>query len=171
MVKHLACYLTDHKQKSINSSWLEIAVRPQIWSLAPFILNVFTQIHHVFINEAIDTKTTLFNIGRRQIWMSIYSYTFSWNIRGHSIQKSILFLSVEIQNEIRVNLINESRWHLLNSFCSGAAEVDATAPLPPSNKYMDNCWPRLLNTLTSCFNNWGGTQLGQLLLLLLAVRQ
>ena len=46
MVKHLACYLTDHKQKSINSSWLEIAMWPQIWSLAPFILNVFTQIHH-----------------------------------------------------------------------------------------------------------------------------
>ena len=41
MVKHLACYLTDHKQKSINSSWLEIAIWPQIWSLAPFILNVF----------------------------------------------------------------------------------------------------------------------------------
>ena len=70
-----------------------------------------------------------------------------------------------------VNLINESRWHLLKSFCSGAAEVDATAPLPPSNKYMDNCWPRLLDTLTSCLNNCGGTQLGQLLLLLLAVRQ
>ena len=69
MVKHLACYLTDHKQKSINSSWLEIAIWPQIWSLAPFILNVFTQIHHVFINEAIDTKTTLFNICHRQIWM------------------------------------------------------------------------------------------------------
>ena len=78
---------------------------------------------------------------------------------------------MEIQNEIRVNLINESRWHLLNSFCSGAAEVDATAPLPPSNKYMDNCWPRLLDTLTSCLNNCGGTQLGQLLLLLLAVWQ
>ena len=103
--------------------------------------------------------------------MSIYSYTFSWNAPGHSIQKSILFLSVEIQNEIRVNLINESRWHLLKSFCSGAAEVDATAPLPPSNKYMDNCWPRLLDTLTSCLNNCGGTQLRQLLLLLLAVRQ
>ena len=41
MVKNLACYLTDHKQKSINSSWLEIAIWPQIWSLAPFILNVF----------------------------------------------------------------------------------------------------------------------------------
>ena len=78
---------------------------------------------------------------------------------------------MEIQNEIRVNLITESRWHLLNSFCSGAAEVDATAPLPPSNKYMDNCWPRLLDTLTSYLNNCGGTQLGQLLLLLLAVRQ
>ena len=69
MVKHLACYLTDHKQKSINSSWLEIALWPQIWSLAPLILNAFTQIHHVFINEAIDTKTMLFNIGHRQIWM------------------------------------------------------------------------------------------------------
>ena len=67
---------------------------------------------------------------------------------------------MEIQNEIRVNLINESRWCLLYSFCSGAAEVDATAPLFPSNKYMDNSWPRLLDT-----------QLGQLLLLLLAVRQ
>ena len=41
---------------------------------------------------------------------------------GHSIKKIILFLSVEIQNEIRVNLINESRWHHLSSFCSGAAE-------------------------------------------------
>ena len=67
-----------------------------------------------------------------------------------------------------VNLINESRRHFLNSFCSGAAEVDATAPLPPSNKYMDNYWPRLLDTLTSCLNNCGGTQL---LLLLLAVQQ
>ena len=75
---------------------------------------------------------------------------------------------MEIQNEIRVNLINESRWHHLSSFCSGAAELDATAPLPPSNKYMDNCWPPLLDTLTSCLNNCGGTQLGQLLLLLLA---
>ena len=55
LVKHHACYLNDHKQKSINSSWLEIALWPQIWSLAPFILNVFNQIHHVFINEAIDT--------------------------------------------------------------------------------------------------------------------
>ena len=45
--------------------------------------------------------------------------------------------------------------------------MDATAPLPPSNKYMDHCWPRLLHTLTSCLNNGGGTQLGQLLLLLL----
>ena len=69
MVKHLACYLTDHKQKSINSIWLEIALWPQIWSLAPSILNVFTQIHHVLINEAVDTKTMLFSIGHRQIWM------------------------------------------------------------------------------------------------------
>ena len=119
--------------------------------------------------------TALSNIGRRQIWMegvsvSIHYYTFSWNAPGHSIQKSILFLSVEIQNEIRVNLINEARWHHLSSFCSGAAELDPTAPLPPSNKYMDNCWPPLLDTLTSCLNNCGGTQLGQLLLLLLAVR-
>ena len=91
--------------------------------------------------------------------------TWSFNSKEHFI------LSVEIQNEIRVNLINESRWHHLSSFCSGAAELDATAPLPPSNKYMDNCWPPLLDTLTSCLNNCGGTQLGQVLLLLLAVWQ
>ena len=74
MVKHLACYLTSFitrcpsKSSSpwtswlrttstaySNSSWLEIALWPQIWSLAPFILDVFNQIHHVFINEAVDT--------------------------------------------------------------------------------------------------------------------
>ena len=89
--------------------------------------------------------------------------TWSFNSKEHFILVS--------GNTKWVNLINQSRWHFLNSFCSGAAEVDATAPLPPSNKYMDNCWPRLLDTLTSCLNNCGGTQLRQLLLLLLAVRQ
>ena len=85
--------------------------------------------------------------------MTYYNLTTTYIISERLIQKSILFLSVEIQNEIRVNLINEFRWHLLNLFCSGAAEVNATAPLPPSNKYMDNCWPRLLDILTSCLNN------------------
>ena len=78
--------------------------------------------------------------------------TWSFNLKEHFILVS--------GNTKWVNLINESRWCLLYSFCSGAAEVDATAPLLPSNKYMDNSWPRLLDT-----------QLGQLLLLLLAVRQ
>ena len=69
--------------------------------MAPFILNVFTQNHHVFIIEAINTKTTQFGIGHRQIGMDgqnkcQYSHTFSGNVAGHSIHKSILFWLVNI---------------------------------------------------------------------------
>ena len=63
--------------------------------------------------------------------MSIYSHTFSGNVAGHSIHKSILFWSVKIQKEVRVNLINQFHWDILCSFSSGTAEVDMvfTAPL------------------------------------------
>ena len=63
--------------------------------------------------------------------MSIYSHTFSGYVAGHSVHKSILFWSVKIPKEFRVNLTNQFRWDLLCSFSSGAAEVDVvfTAPL------------------------------------------
>ena len=63
--------------------------------------------------------------------MSIYFHTFSGNVAGHSIHKIILFWSVKMQKEDRVNLINQFCWDFLCSFSSGAAEVDLvfTAPL------------------------------------------
>ena len=63
--------------------------------------------------------------------MSIYFHTFSGNVAGHSIHKIILFWSVKMQKEDRVNLINQFCWDFLCSFSSGAAEVDVvfTAPL------------------------------------------
>ena len=113
--------------KNINSGW------PQIRSLAPFILNVFTQNHHVFIIEAINTKTTQFGIGHRQNWMDgqnkwQYSHTFSGNVAGHSIHKSILFWLVKIHREVRVNLIIQFCW---DPFCSEDSAADGPFPRSP----------------------------------------
>ena len=106
MVKHLTCYLTHDEQK--------------ILTLADLKLQDYLKLghyHHVFVTEAINTKTTLFGIGLHQIGgsksISIYSHTFSGNVAGHSMHKSILFWSVKLQKEVTVNSINQFRWDLL----------------------------------------------------------
>ena len=65
--------------------------------------------------------------------MSIYSHTFSGNVAGHSIHKSILFWSVKIQKEVSVNLINQFRWDLLCSFSSLGLRRWTWFSLPPSS--------------------------------------
>ena len=62
--------------------------------------------------------------------MSIYSHTFSGNVAGHSIHLSIFFWSVKIQNEVRVNLINQFHWDILCSFSSVAADADVVFTVP-----------------------------------------
>ena len=93
--------------KNINSGW------PQIRSLAPFILNVFTQNHHVFITKTINTKTPHFGIGHRLICQCQFPHTCSGNVANHSIYKSILFWSLKIHREITVNLINLQVWAIV----------------------------------------------------------
>ena len=94
--------------------------------------------------------------GVKQCHYILIHFQEMYLVSGHSIHMSILFWLVKIQKEVgldwigftsghrvRVNLINQFRWDLLCSFSLGATEVDVffTAPLPPSNKTMNNCWP------------------------------